>query len=160
MTLALSIIGWVGWIAAGLVGLFVVVSAILWGGMKMGSAPEGAVVELSAPSITKVNEHFDLVVLVINQLDRERPLGHIDIDKTYLDGIVVESVTPQPEESSVFRTSFDYIMGVPVPPRDSLEVRFRCRAVKAGDFTGEALIYVDGGSMRWVTRSIRTVVTA
>ena len=157
----LTIVLWVVGVVVGLVVLYIgfMVVGTLWTNAR-GTEPEGVEVEASATAGCRVGEDVTVSVTVRDTLGKARVLNNVDLDAAYLEGLVVQRIEPPVEDQPSKPTlgTYVYEFGRPIAAGGAAEVRFTCRAAKAGDFRGDVTVYVDSGAFRYVRKPIRTVV--
>ena len=56
--------------------------------------PQGVTVNVQAPSIVKKGEKFKIVAKALNTSAEAQTLVDLDIQKSYLDGILIEKTIP------------------------------------------------------------------
>lgn len=121
------------------------------------ATPENVRVEKILPDAVATGDEFSFSVVVHNDDVREKELSTIDIEESFLEGILVSQTEPATtEEYYVFGYKiFDF--GIPIPANSSVEVVFNAKAVQSGDFAGGLDVCVDGDAS-CLYNSIRMVI--
>ncbi|MDF1497515.1 MAG: hypothetical protein P1P90_05665 [Patescibacteria group bacterium] len=121
------------------------------------NVPESITVQKNSPTEVISGETFTFSVDIKNADNKDHELRSIDIDKTFLDGIMIVSTTPvTSEEYEVFgQHIFEFKSDIPA--NSTKEVIFNAKAIKSGDFSGDFDICIDGDAS-CLFNSIRILV--
>ena len=122
--------------------------------------PEDALVTVDVPIIITQGDTATLTIEIENLASETQTLDSVDIDQSYLDGIV--AVASDPAYQSV--ESFDlvipfqsYYFDHTLPANETLTVEVELQAVRVGDFSGELSVCINGITT-CTTHQLRTVV--
>lgn len=124
----------IGCAVAAVIGLIVLVFGswlLLFREMPMLSAT------LSLPVEVAVNETVTMTVTASNPHDRTVTLDSIDIDLTFLEGLQVIKITPEPTDTMTVFGQRCWFFEVDVDAGGSQDVQFEFRALQPGRFTGD-----------------------
>ena len=122
------------------------------------SVPEDISVGVIAPATAQVGAPFSILVRVNNLASDEQMLDSIDIETSYLEGVVIESSSPDYVETFgiIGWQSYTYLQRI--PPESELIVQIIAVPVAAGDYSGAIDVCINTGA-NCITRELRTIVT-
>lgn len=127
----------------------------------LATEPDGVRVEVTAPLHVTLGESFRVVAVARNTSERPRTLVDLDIARSYLDGVAVESSRPPFRDAmhvpidETLSHSFD----LSIAPGAEARIELTMRAVRAGDFTGDVDFCIDS-EVRCLSYPVRTLVAA
>jgi hypothetical protein len=155
----MTILMWIGIVVGGLVGLFVVLSIayIAWNAFT-DTSPEGVELEIMCPALVGVDQAFGMGVTVRNLLDRERTLHSLDFDNSLLKGFVIKQIEPNARESSSGLGTTAHYYSLKIPARGHVHLALSCHAVHAGDYSGDAMVFVDSKHGKSLSKVARLVI--
>ena len=108
--------------------------------VEVPTAPPTLDVKLQAPGFVKLDEEFDLVLLIRN-LEEQDPieLYSVDVDVTFLEGFEVLSIEPEPTGTEALGEWYQkrWLFQTPLKAGDSLTVTFRLKAARVGHYVGD-----------------------
>ena len=120
-------------------GVFAVIGCCLLCGGVFWFLREEPILDstLSMPAVVSIDSEFEMVVTATNREQVPIVLDSIDIYDSFLDGVQVVNIDPEPSDTMhlFFMRSWEF--GNELAPGESLEVRFTFLAVKEGHFSGD-----------------------
>lgn len=120
--------------------------------------PEDIEVNANVPAVVSIDDEFMLVVEITNLADEEQTLDSIDIDLSYLDGVIVGKTEPAYIDFSDFSDDYHtYEFRSRIPSGNTLEVVFYLTGIRAGDLSGEIGVCINS-FVNCTNRFIRTIV--
>jgi hypothetical protein len=152
----MSVLIWIVAIVVLLILLFVVAPILFFA--FSDTRPEGVTVDIVAPARVRSGQEFDVVVTVVNGLEKERTLRSVDFETSILKGFEVAAIEPEPVERSSMlgTTAFHYTL--PIAAQARVAVTLHCRALGSGEYAGRALVYVDSKNVKSVDEEMKIVV--
>ncbi len=113
---------------------------------------------VTAPAVVSIDDEYLLVVEITNLAEEEQTLDRIDIDRTYLDGVIVGNTVPAYVDFSDFSDDYQsFEFRSRVPAGCTLEVSFYLTAIRTGDLSGEISVCINS-FVNCTNRLIRTIV--
>ena len=141
------------WVGVGCVGLclVVVVVAVALGGSFMKwvmQEPEDIQVDVTAPDFVSMGEEFVVEIEIMNTASSPQELNGIDVDTSYLDGIMVTGTEPSYVDMFVndlieSMSFHSYYFRRDIASQETLTVKFFMKAFIVGDFSGTFDICID-----------------
>ncbi|MCP4140834.1 MAG: hypothetical protein GY755_11180 [Chloroflexi bacterium] len=123
--------------------------------------PENISIEVLTPAMVSNGEDYIIDVQITNTADEAQDLNSIDIDKSYLSGIVIRKTEPAyidiAEHEFLGAVFTSYYFDSKVPASGTENVKFYVTALKPGDFTGEIDVCINSVS-DCLEQYLRTVV--
>jgi len=106
---------------------------------RITDEPKDVEVLVSVPARVTRNEEFTIEVQVRNTGSSRRTLDSLDVADEYLTGVAIRSSEPPYRDTMhvPIDNSYSYAFHTPIPPGNSLVVRFRAVGLKAGDHSGD-----------------------
>ncbi len=137
--------------------LFVIVlggSFLKW----VTQTPEDIEVDVIVPAAVSLDDEFILRVEITNLADVEQTLDSIDIDVSYLDGVIVDGTEPAYVDFTEIADAFHtYEFQSPIPAGSKLDIRFYFTAIRVGDGSGEISVCINS-FVNCTSRLIRTII--
>lgn len=155
----MGVLAWVAIVIGGLIALvvlsFVVVFVI---SLFHPMTPDGVEFDVVVPVLVGAEDEFELVVALRNMTDRQRVVTSVDFDHALLRGFAVQQAEPTAREvtSALGTTAYHYTLEV--RPHDSAAMKFRCKALAPGEYSGDVIVYIDEANWKSLTKSTRLVV--
>ncbi|OQY27244.1 MAG: hypothetical protein B6I38_10325 [Anaerolineaceae bacterium 4572_5.1] len=139
------------WLGAGCVVVCVMlgIALLVLGGAFVNWAmeePENITVDMTLPVEVAKGDEFVMEVQVTNSANEPQELNSIDIDVSYLDGVIINRTEPIYSDFSEieFVKSFhSYFFGNDIPANSSFIVKFYMTALKPGDFSGSVDVCIN-----------------
>jgi hypothetical protein len=120
--------------------------------------PEDIEVNITAPAVVALDEKYTLVVEITNLASEEQTLDSIDIDLSYLDGVVVGNTEPAYAEFADYGDDYhSFEFQYSIPAEQTLEVSFFLTGIRVGDLSGELNVCINS-FINCTSRLIRTIV--
>ncbi len=159
----LTVLLWIAGIAVGLVVLYLVVMicAAIYTNMT-GIEPRGIEARVVAPATVRVRDEFDVRVVINNVSDRERVISNIDLSHSFVEFVALKAIEPEPAEKPSGIPTLGTLVhkfALLTPSKGSSTATFKFVAMKAGQSTGEFVVYADSNSYRYLTIPISVIVT-
>jgi hypothetical protein len=133
-------------------------AGLVWLGAQ--NADETVRIEMDVPIDAEVGGPYNFTITVTNITSAEVSIDSIDITTGFLDGFVLDSVTPAYIETYEFdslgNTYQTYSFDETIPPGGEILFNFSGRAVLPGDFSGEIDVCVT--VFACTTNVVRTIV--
>lgn len=123
--------------------------------------PDTATATVDYPFTAVVGDVFDITVDTTNTSNETITLSEVWIYDSYLDGIAITGSDPSfsgSEYDDLFVAAWEYYFEIPLEPGASQQIVFEATALRAGDYSGEIEICING-AFRCVEVVMRTVVT-
>lgn len=130
-------------LVVGVVGGFIAGLGVNFSRLADRMEIKDANVHVAAPGRARVGEQFDIVVTVTDISGSGRRIHDIDVEETYLEGLSIVRVTPEPRTTDSLVGYATHTMNVAVPASGAATVTFTVRAARAGTFSGDVDVYVD-----------------
>lgn len=92
---------------------------------------------VSLPSKVALESTFSMAITANNAHKRPITLDSIDVDDSFLSGVQVERIDPEPTATTHICGQRSWNFGQSVAPGTSMVVRFQLRAVQEGHFSGD-----------------------
>ena len=141
-------------LGVGLLVLFLGSSFVKWA----TQTPENIEVRVTVPGVVSLDGDYLLVVEITNLAEEEQTLDSIDIDLSYLDGVVVRNAEPAYVDFSDFGDGYhSFEFRSHIPAGRTLEVVFNLTAIQTGDLSGEISVCINS-FVNCTNRFIRTIV--
>ncbi len=136
----------------------VLLGVFLW---DSGQEPTGLGISVDSPVQASLGEDILITVTIENTSDSSKELNSIDIDDSFLEGIVINQVEPiydEVDSYDLFDYTFtSYYFYRSIRPGETLVVTFYGRSIQAGDFSGDLDVCIDSTS-RCKDFLLRTVI--
>ncbi len=141
-------------LGVGLLVLFLGSSFVRWA----MQTPENIEVNATVPAVVSIDEEYLLVVEITNLAKEEQTLDSIDIDLSYLDGVIVGNTKPTYVDFSDYSDEHhSFTFQSPIPAGRTLEVSFYLTAIRTGDISGEISVCINS-FVNCTNRFIRTII--
>jgi len=141
-------------LGVGLLVLFLGSSFVKWA----TQTPEDVEVRVTVPGVVSLDDEYLLVVEITNLAEEEQTLDSIDIDRTYLDGVIVGNTEPAYADFSDFSDDYhSFEFRSRIPAGRTLEVVFYLTAIQTGDMSGEISVCINS-FVNCTHRIVRTIV--
>ena len=131
----------IGIIVGSIVGVFVLLAFVL--PALFGGTPENISVSIQQPELIHSNESFDITYTITNTSDRAKELDSIDIEKDFLEEIVLVDISePTTDRYSAFgMRSYEFLKDIALG--ESLDVSFTFKG-QEGIYFSVTDICIDG----------------
>jgi hypothetical protein len=139
------------WIAGGCLALILCslgLVAVIIGALYFASKePENATYDLSVPATAGLNQPVEFTITVANTSKKNIELVGVDFSTAFLDGLVIESSTPDYTDTNQFgglgQDYITYYFRQTIAPGESLTLTFNAKAVTAGNFVGDVDVCIN-----------------
>ncbi len=98
-------------------------------------------VTLESPDTITMGEEFDLILTLSNNAVEPIQLDSIDIDRSFLTGFEVISVSPQSSADTFTQVQHSWSFTETVPAGASLKATYRLKPIRNGRFAGSIEVY-------------------
>jgi hypothetical protein len=120
--------------------------------------PENIEMGVTAPAVVSIDDEYLIVVEITNLAEKEQTLDSIDIDLSYLDGVIVGKTEPAYVDFSDYSDDYhSFEFRARIPPGRTLEVVFYLTAIRTGDVSGEISVCINS-FVNCANRFIRTII--
>lgn len=120
-------------------------------------APQAVKADIVNPTELQKGEEFEFKVVVENADSQPHQLRSIDVSKAFLQGVYVMKTSPETTEQYFAFGDHIFQFDKALPPNSKTTVVFNSKAVKAGDFSDDLDICIDGDASCF-SETIRIIV--